>query len=94
MIVPLTYSDALDAKNIAAPARSSGLPQRPAGILYRIEVLLSGSFLSASVLSVAIYQGAIPLILMPLPAHSLAKDFIRLWIPPLLAAYPGTKIPP
>ena len=31
-IWPLIKFEASDAKNIAAPARSSGLPQRPAGV--------------------------------------------------------------
>ena len=79
---------------MVAPFRSSGLPQRPAGILERIAALRTGSFCKDTVLSVDMYPGAMALTFTPCDAHSLARAFVRLPMAPLLAAYPGTPTPP
>ena len=51
---PLTKSDARDARNTAAPTRSSGRPHRPAGVRPRIHASNSGSSASGRVISVRI----------------------------------------
>ena len=60
--VPVTKSEAEEAKNIAVPAKSSGTPHLPAGIL---EVTRSASFgkffLNPSVILVVMYPGRIEL---------------------------------
>jgi hypothetical protein len=49
----LTYFAAGEARKTAAPAMSSGSPQRPAGMRSRIALLRAASARSASVLLVS-----------------------------------------
>ena len=52
------------------------MPQRPTDILAMILFAHSSSYISAAVISVAVYPGAIALTVTPFAAHSLDKAFV------------------
>lgn len=83
---PVTYALARLAKKSVTPLKSSGVPQRPIGILAKILPALSGSFSNASFISVATYPGAIALTLTPRADHSFDSAFVSCATPPFAAA--------
>jgi hypothetical protein len=85
-IWPCTYWLASEQRNTAAPATSLGVPHRPAGIRSSICRLRVSSRRRASVLSVAMYPGAIAFTLILFEAHSLARAFVSCAKPRLAAA--------
>lgn len=93
-ISPLTYNDARLASHTTAPLKSSGSPHRPAGIRTMICSDLTGSFISASFMSVCMYPGAIAFTLTPFEAHSFDSALVSCATPPFALAYAGTVRPP
>jgi hypothetical protein len=59
IVVPVTKSDARDARNTAAPASSSAWPHRPAGVRNMISSCIAGIVFIGAVISVSNHPGAI-----------------------------------
>src|ERR1700734_3937047 len=93
MVVPVTKSEARDARKTAVPIISSGWPQRPAGVRARISSFI-GILRTATVKSVSIHPGAIALTWMLCGANSIAIDLVSCMIAPLAALYDGTRPEP
>src|SRR3954470_14083275 len=93
--VPVTKSDALEARNTAIPAKSSIAPQRAAGV--RASTLSCRPSISARarlVRSVSIQPGRMALAWMLSAAQATAQERVNCTMPPLLAAYAGAKPAP
>ena len=87
--VPVTKSEAFEARNTAIPARSSGLPPSP-GRGARQHLLVQSRHLRPrplSVSSVSIQPGSTAFTWMPSFAHAVASARVSCTTPPLLAAY-------
>ena len=93
-ISPVTYEEALLAKNTAGPTNSSGFAHRPNGIRPVISWYLAVSVFSAAVISVSQYPGAIALTNIPLLAQAFEQAFVSWSIAPFEDAYAGVFLPP
>lgn len=85
---PVTKSDALLARNTAGPAKSSGVPQRPAGV--RSSTCLSRpgkSFRACTVSGVLMYPGGIAFTRMLSGAEATARPLFSYSTAALLAAW-------
>ena len=69
----------------AAPATSSGRPQRASGVRSRIASPRRHRRASGAVIAVAIQPGAMALTRMPSGAQAMASDLVSCATPPLLA---------
>src|SRR3954451_17269771 len=93
--VPVTKSDALEARNTAIPAKSSIAPQRAAGVRAKtLSCRPSISVRARLVRSVSIQPGRMALTWMLSGAHATAQERVNCTMPPLLAALAGAKLAP
>ena len=85
-MAPVTKRAAGEERKIAAPATSSGVPQRPSGVRARIGPT-RGVVLQRLRHGRSIQPGAIALTRMSSAAQAIASDFVSCAMPPLLALY-------
>src|SRR6202035_2833582 len=93
--VPVTKSDALDARKTAMPAKSAIAPHRAAGV--RAKTLSCRPSICSRarlVRSVSIQPGSTALAWMLSAAQAHAQERVNCTMPPLLAAYAGAKLAP
>src|SRR5215475_6486728 len=92
---PVTEADAALARNTAIPAKSSGSPQRPAGVRASTRSCSPGICWRAPfVSSVLMNPGRIAFTWMLSFAHAAASDRVSWTIPPLLAPPKSESIEP
>ena len=85
--VPVTKSDAWEARNTAMPAKSVGEPHRAAGVRPRtLSFRPSICSRALRVRSVSIQPGSIALTWMLSAAQATAQERVNCTMPPLLAA--------
>src|SRR5262249_29517587 len=82
---PVMNAAAGEHRNRAAPATSSGRPQRPSGVLATIASDRDGSSNSGLVSAVWIQPGCSALTRIPSDAQAIANDLVSWATPPLLA---------
>ena len=87
MAAPVTKSDAGAARKTAMPAKSSGMPQRAAGVRRSTESCSPVTCSRARrVRAVSIHPGRMALTWMLSLAQAVAIDLVICTMPPLLAA--------
>src|SRR5262250_3063978 len=88
---PVTKLAASDARKTAAPTSSLSFPKRPMGVRVRNSLPRSVPSRRAALSSVRKTPGAMALTQTPLPAHSMASDFVSDATAALLAEYAATS---
>src|SRR5262249_47716621 len=87
IVVPVTKLAESDARNIAAPDSSSGLPKRFIGVRSKNSAPRGVPSRSFSFNAVRKTPGTIAFTHTPYGAHSIASDFVSDATPALLAEY-------